>query len=365
MHEHSPHCSASSWSRRELIAAGMVGGALFATLPGESALAAPAAEVRSLIDVHHHFNAPAFVQAWENSGTAASDPVRTITKRWSPAWMIDQFDQSGIATAILSNNDRNFTATLAPASRASLSRQCNDYAAKLAQLYPGRIQFFANLPMPDVDASLAEISHSLDILKAVGVHMMTSYGDRWPGDPSFRPILEELNRRNAVVFCHPRIAKCCDDLMPSIGANMGVLLEYPYDTGRAVLSLLVGGAFATYPNIKWIFCHLGSVIAPNAHRLAKTIPMVIKKPIDEIAPKGVDYELKRLYWDTALANSPAMRALLDYSPASQVLFGSDAPIFDVGDVLRDLRAIGLPPPLERAIEHDNAVRLMPRLAQRS
>ena len=47
----------------------------------------------------------------------------------------------------------------------------------------------------DVDGTLAEIAYALDALKADGIGLMTSYGDKWPGDPMFKPVFEELERR--------------------------------------------------------------------------------------------------------------------------------------------------------------------------
>ena len=60
------------------------------------------------------------------------------------------------------------------------------------------------LPLPHIDASLEEIAYSFDTLKADGVGIMTSYGDKWLGYPQFAPVWEELNRRKATVYTHRR-----------------------------------------------------------------------------------------------------------------------------------------------------------------
>ena len=50
-----------------------------------------------------------------------------------------------------------------------LARECNDYAASLIRDYPGRFGAFAILPLPDVDAAIAELAYALDTLKLDGV----------------------------------------------------------------------------------------------------------------------------------------------------------------------------------------------------
>lgn len=47
------------------------------------------------------------------------------------------------------------------------------------------------------DASLREIEYAFDSLKAVGVGLLSNWKNKWIGDSSFTPVLDELNRRGA------------------------------------------------------------------------------------------------------------------------------------------------------------------------
>jgi hypothetical protein len=53
----------------------------------------------------------------------------------------------------------------------------------------------------------SEILYVLDVLKPDGVGLQTNYGDKWPGDPVYKPVFEELNRRKAVVYFHPTLRR--------------------------------------------------------------------------------------------------------------------------------------------------------------
>ena len=88
----------------------------------------------------------------------------------------------------------------------ALSRDMNEYGARMTSDHKGRFGLFAVLPLPDIDASLREIEYAFDTLKADGVGLLTSYGTIWLGDPTLHPVFEELNRRSAVVYTHPEIA---------------------------------------------------------------------------------------------------------------------------------------------------------------
>jgi len=170
---------------------------------------------------------------------------------------------------------------------------------------PGRYGLFAPLSMLDIDATLKEIEYVFDTLKADGVNLQTNYGDKWLGDPTYKPVFEELNRRKAVVYVHPLVASCCARL--SVG-TIPAVIEVPHDTTRAVVSLLLGGTFAQQRDIKWLFSHAGGTIPMLAGRIESFFDRGAGRK--DIAPDGVEAELRRLHYDTANATHPASMAAL-------------------------------------------------------
>ncbi len=308
------------------------------------------------IDVHHHILPPNYVDI---VGDDRIGPLILAgkTPEWTPQMSIEAMDRNGIQTAV--------TSISAPGlwfgntkETVDLCRHCNEYAADLSRDHPDRFGVFASLPLPDVDASLKEIAFALDELKADGIGLLTSYGDRYPGDPAFAPVFDELNRRKAVVYFHPTNAPC-NQCQPEIPA---ATLDFPFDTTRAVTSMLFGGTFTRCRDIKFIFSHAGGTIPFLAERISRlqNLPRFGEK-----VPDGVIAELSRLYYDTALsANWLAFRSLFELVAADHVLFGSDypfAPEATMTGSVKALQGMGLDPDVLKGIERDNALKLMPHL----
>src|SRR5258706_15196169 len=146
-------------------------------------------------------------------------------------------DQSGVRAGLLSvacTPGVWFDVGAAEAGR--LARACNEYAVEMMPDHPGRFGLFATLSMLDVDATLKEIEYAFDTLKADGIGLQSSYGDKWLGNPAYKPVLEELNRRKAVAYVHPLVASCSS--APSVGTFPAVF-DVPTPTTRTVTSLLL------------------------------------------------------------------------------------------------------------------------------
>lgn len=311
------------------------------------------------IDVHHHILPPDYVR---QVGDDRIGPLILAgkTPEWSPAHSIAAMDRNGIETAVTSISAPGLWFGDSEAT-LKLTRHCNEYAAELRSSHPGRFGMFASLPLPNVDASLREIEYSLDVLKADGIGLMTNWDGKYPGDTAFAPVFDELNRRKAVVYFHPTSAPCCNCLSEIPAAT----LDFPFDTTRAVTSLLFGGTLARCPDIRFIFSHAGGTIPFLADRIAR---LVVKPDFKAKVPNGVIPELQKLYYDTALsANGRTFAALLALVAPSQVLFGSDypfAPEATMTQTVDGLSKLGLAAGTLRQIERDNALGLLGGLGHR-
>jgi 6-methylsalicylate decarboxylase len=346
-------------TRRDFIQALGALGALGAmsALPACTSMGTSSAAPK-LIDTHHHFYPPEYQKAWLDWEDARKIPHFTQQVGWSVQKALEEMDKGGVKTGILSlaSTPGVWFDAGAPAA-VTMARACNEYGAKMVRDHPGRFGLFATLPMIDVDASLKEITHAFDVLKADGVGLQTNYGDKWPGDPVYRPIFEELNRRKAVVYFHPLVAACCGRL--SVGTFPAVI-EVPHDTTRAVVSLLLAGSLARYRDIKWLFSHAGGTVPMLAGRMDYFFKF--RPDAKTIAPDGYEAEFRRLYYDTANATHPSsMAALLKLIPESQVVFGSDYPYVPIDVQAANLRKLGLAEATVRGIESGNAMNLEPRL----
>jgi predicted TIM-barrel fold metal-dependent hydrolase len=317
-----------------------------------SELAAQNAAKPYRIDVHHHFGPPTWVA--EVKGRPLLQAANTT---WTPAKSIEDMDRGGVAAAVISiTNPGLWFGDKAVTIR--LARECNEYAAKLVQQYPTRFGFFAAMPLPEVDAALKEIAYAYDTLKADGVGFLTSYGDTWLGNPAYRPVMEELNRRNAVLHIHPTAANCCKDLNYAPGV-LPSSMEYGTDTTRAITGICFSGDAVRFPNIRWIWSHAGGSMPFLAGRIDGA-----SRNFKQQLPNGLMAELKKFYYDLAGAANPgAVASLQKLVNADKIMFGTDFPPGGNGlEMAQTIRALKMFSETDlRAIERENAVKLLPRL----
>lgn len=306
------------------------------------------------IDVHHHLVPPGFSHLLVRPGQEQSPYFDEVTN-WTPARAIERMDSDGIDTAVTSVVGAGGWPAGETAFPAFM-RQCNEYAAQCMADYPSRFGMFAGVPLPYIDASLAEIAHSLDDLKADGVCIYTSYNGIRIGNPQLDPVLEELNRRNALVFIHPVGSPLLEQLVPGLAVGY---TELVFETSRTIASMLFNGAFARFPDIRFIFPHGGGALPLLTERwnlLGRT-----DERFAALIPHGVEAELARHCYDMATIATPRMYdALRAFVPADRILFGSDYPLLKIGSTGEGLARITLTPEERHAINRGNAERLMPR-----
>ena len=299
-----------------------------------------------MIDVHHHI-APA---SW--LATSATPDQERAFKGWSIPKTLEEMDRSGVTTAYASAVvfGDSFDS---PESARRFSREFNDYAASVRSERPGRFGIFAMVPMPDIEATLAEIAYAYDTLHAEGIGLFTSYNDTYLGNAAFDPVFAELDRRKAVVFVHPTSPACCEALQPWLPPAQ---IEYGTDTTRAIAEYVFSGASQRFPGVRMIWSHAGGTMPFLAQRFINTG----KGSMRAKTPRGFVAEAEKFFYDTAqVASRGAMLALREIVPASQILYGTDYPFrtFDWTAEMLTKGAVFDPAEL-RGVLSDNAALLI-------
>jgi 6-methylsalicylate decarboxylase len=307
---------------------------------------------RGRIDVHHHF-VPAF------------QPNANVGRGWTPQASLDVMGKYGTESAILSLTvaaDYLYDGT---EKGRAFARRANDYAATLTRERPGQFGFFAALPLMEPDASLKEIEYAFETLKCDGVSIFSNTGAKWPGDPLFDPVFAELNRRKSAIFIHPSTPLCCRNLVA--GVNDAVV-EFDFDTTRAITSLLYNGTLSRYPDLKVIVNHFGAAVPVLAGRIQDRVPgagsntpNVKQIGVNEKIPNGVFHEIAKLYYECAHATYQApFAATMKVAPPTQYLFGSDFPLENYETTVKYMPDLKLPADVQLALDRGNAERLFPR-----
>jgi len=306
------------------------------------------------IDTHHHLIPPDYRKALQKAGI--DEAGGRALPDWSPEASLQTMAELGIGTAILSVSTPGTTFLPEPADAAALARDLNGYTAELVAAQPDRFGFFATVPMPNIDESVAEAVRALDELKADGVVLLANNAGVYLGQEGQEALFTALNDRSAVVFIHP--AELPGPTVPGVAPFAA---DFLLDTTRAAYLLVRNGIRSRYPDIRFILSHAGGFVPYASHRMAVAITADTGR-----SPADILDDFSSFYFDTALSSSAAaLPTLLAFAKPGHVTFGSDWPFAPVA--AGKLFAAGLEnyPDLDvntrNAIERINALALFPRL----
>src|SRR3990170_91198 len=304
-----------------------------------------AREVRRF-DVHHHVVPPQYA----GDSMPIKLPDTETQLRTMDGWRIQTAITSLTPRVLMANSHR----------LREVARTCNEFQARMLGDHPSRFGAFALLPLPDVDGALEEISYALDVLRLDGVGLFSSCDGRYLGDSLFDPVFDELHRRKAVVFIHP--THCEAPAEANLGAPPFVV-EYVFDTNRAIVNLIFTGTLKRCPDIRVIVAHGGGAVPFLAQRISM---METHRHAQKVT--GVISTLRSLYYEIASTTAAyALRSLQELAGFNRILWGSDLP-FVYGERLQAevdhwQEYDGFDDAARMAGERQNALGLFPRLAE--
>jgi 6-methylsalicylate decarboxylase len=231
------------------------------------------------------------------------------------------------------------------------ARFVNDQYADLAERHRDRFGAFAALPMPHIEESVGEMRRALDDLRMAGISMNTTVLGHALVEPSYQPVLAELDSRSAVLYLHPAGNSACSPLIADY--HLTWMVGAPVEDTISIMQLITHGIPARYPHITIINSHLGGAL-----------PMLLQRADDQYrweapdTPEPPSVAARRMWYDTVgHGHVPALRCAIDSFGADRLVLGTDFPYENGDTFLRAVDYINDPqidPDAARAILDQNA-----------
>jgi predicted TIM-barrel fold metal-dependent hydrolase len=304
------------------------------------------------IDVHAHAYSASYVQLLGQLGASADAMHSTRGVNDDVNARLEAMDAGRVQRQVLSMSAATpYFDDVAAAQRAA--RFINDEHAELCRRYPERFSFFAVLPMPNVDAALAELERAVTDLGAVGVTFTTQILGRALSDPAFADVFAELDRRAMVVFLHPPGNTCESPIIRESG--LGWSLGAPIEDAVCAMQLMRAGFPRRYPHMKVILPHLGGFLAFVRYRVSRN-------PADAFPGEDApSVQMRKFWYDTANGEPAALRASMECYGVDKLLFGTDYPYWLPGtgyeQAVSYVETSGLNEADVAAIRYENARKL--------
>ncbi|TLD34193.1 hypothetical protein PspLS_00595 [Pyricularia sp. CBS 133598] len=269
----------------------------------------------------------------------ANPPGRPLTKHYASIEQKIHFMNThkiDISVISLANPWLDF---LDPSEAGSIGESINNEFDSMCNQHPGRLFFFATLPLTaPLDSILACISHVKSLKYCRGVILGTSGLGKGLDDPDLLPIFEALGAAQLMVFLHPHYGLPNDVWGPRASAEYGhvlpLALGFPMETTIAVARMYLAGVFDSVPSLKMLLAHSGGTLPFLAGRIESCIlhdghlmregkaggPGSGRRTIWDVLKDQV-------YLDAVIYSEVGLKAAMDASGVDRLMFGTDHPFF--------------------------------------
>ncbi len=268
---------------------------------------------------------------------------------------IAYLDQHGIDMQVLSTpRSSDYSAEEGP----ELARITNDGIAAVVKKYPKRFIGLASIPIKNRMKAFDELKRATQELGLKGICISGNIGGISLDSEYLRPFYEKISDLDIPIFVHPGFPAGGDQmkdygLIPIVGFEFDLIL--------AQAKLIYGGILEEFPTLKFIFSHLGGGTPFLKERLengwgfAKMVPEGKAK-----ISKPPSYYLEQLYFETVSFYKPAIMCAIQCSGVDQILFGTDYPLYPLGDIpyaVKVIKELDLCQSDKKKILGENAKRL--------
>lgn len=287
-----------------------------------------------IIDFHVHYYTDSYLEAVEGADTTRitrrehdgrfvctwHDGIALTVPQPHPgiSERLELMDRLEIATQVLSIPSPSVYFLDAPDADV-LARTVNSQFAEICRDHPGRFRALASVVMQDTDLALAGVEFALDELGMDGLMLLTNVNGVPLDDARFEPVWEYANERKLLVYTHPTVPEAAH--FSDFGLAIGI--GFFSDTNLALSRLAYSGVFERFPDIRWVFSHLGGTMPfmlPRLDGYHRQFP-----DFRIAAPRPPSEYIKEQIFDTASTHRPALKCAAETLGINRLVFGSDYP----------------------------------------
>lgn len=280
------------------------------------------------IDIHAHMTPQRFIRAKEAGQEWHGIPpenmgrlLRSVKWCWTPEQRLADMDSLGVDVQVVSTGDQFYQYARDARVVAAMHRDCNDEVHQMTLDYPDRIKGFAQIPMQDVNAAIAELDRAVNQLGLVGAMIDDKVNSLTYDDPQFLPLWKAAEQMGAVLLIHQSL--------PNIAAERINRYHLPNTIGNLVeravtfASFVFGGVMDACPDLRVCLCHGGGYTCFGAGRMDRGWQVRPEARVNIQHPPSA--YLHRFYYDCLTHSEPALRFLIDTVGIDRVVFGTDWP----------------------------------------
>jgi aminocarboxymuconate-semialdehyde decarboxylase len=261
---------------------------------------------------------------------------------------IEVCDRLGIDVQVLSPNPLTYFHHIEAPLAIEYCRWHNDEMAAMVARRPDRFRGFAQLPMQDLDAAVAEFGRAVGELGLIGAYIGTDFGTGFD-DRALDPLWSVAVELDVPIFIHPAPGGIDGPLRDERlrAYDLDLSLGFLYEETLAIAYLIYGGVLERFPGLDLCISHGGGASAFMAGRLTH---QGTARPWARANPVDFEAGLRRLWFDHHVHDQRALRLLTETVGVDRLVVGTNLAGWDAP---HDTAEIGFV-----AVYDDNARRLL-------
>jgi len=277
------------------------------------------------IDIHAHLTPQCFIhatQAGKEWHGIKPGSVRIAPRAvWTPEQRLADMKSLGVDVHVVSTGSGFYYYDRDPQTVAAMHRECNEEVHQMTVDYPDRFKGFAQIPMQDVKAAIAELDHAVNHLSLVGAMIDDKVNGRTYDEPEFLPLWKAAEQMGALMFIHQGGGTLVRQRssryhLPNTIGNL-------VDRAVTFASFVFGGMMDACPDLKICLAHGGGYTCFGIGRIDRGWQVRSEARVNIQRPPSA--YLNKFYYDCLTHSEPALRMLIDSVGIDKVIFGTDWP----------------------------------------